>query len=341
VFVTAAATMALDPLYTLVARGDPLIHARKLILTRPRKPLSRDDRAFVDRFNDELQSLGDTIAVLPRLLLTWNVGWVFLAFLVLFAVALVVERDRRLLALAIWVVTVWGFMAVVGLGSLPSGRWILNITNIRYWYPLVPPLVIGALGGGFLLVRRVAPARQAAVASIVVTFALALVALVPGVAEYRSCAAKDVWASSPRERWYELRRWLAGSEAQRYDVIRADPQTTRLAPLFMRTTFGDRVWHGRVWPFWLPKEGPLQSPERTNVLVLIHKDRFRAAPVLEELRADRSPVFVSSDGMMVLLARGLTVNDGGIEPWWYVPDDLAKRRSARGCGVNPYTPALP
>jgi hypothetical protein len=337
----AVATVALDPLYAAVQYGRPFLHLRALIVNRPNRPVTGNDKPLVEHFHRQLGDLFDTIAVFPRLLLTWQVGWVFLVLVAVFVVALVVLRDRRLVILGIWCFGLWAIMAVLGLGSLPSGRWILNITNIRYWYPLLPPLAMGALGGGYLLAVRFAPPVRGVRVAHSVPAVLAALALVPGVVEFKNCAAKDVWASEPAPRWHELRAWLASPEGERYRTIFTDKDTDRLAPLFTSSTFGDPSWSGSVRPFRRPDQRTVYPPESTAALVLIDKDRFRTSSDLDELRADWLPVFVSDDGAMVVLAHRSTLGDGGAVgqgSWWQVPDDLAKRRAAQGCGANPYRP---
>jgi hypothetical protein len=338
--LVASATVALDPLYTLARYGDPLLHARLLVVARPHRPISAADRAQVERFHDELGNVFDTVAVFPRLLLTWRAGWVLLLFVALFVAALVIRRDRRLYLLAAWFFSVWAFMAVIGLGSLPSGRWILNITNVRYWYPLLPPLVMGGLAGAYLLAQRFAPRLRGVPVVTAITASLAAFALVPAVVEFNACAAKDVWASEPAARWHELRSWLASSEAQSYRVVLTDKNTSRLLPAFTNSTFGDPLWRGDIRGFVIRK-GIVRPPRDQQALVLIDKDRFRLDSTLSELRDGWSPAFVSEDGMMVVLAHASTSTSNGAEPgeaWWHVPDDFTKRRLAHGCGTNPYRP---
>jgi hypothetical protein len=334
------ATVLLDPLYGLVQYGRPFVHLKALLVNRPNRPVTGDDEALVEHFHEQLQTVFDTAAVLPRLLLTWHVGWLWLFLMLVFAVALVVLRDRRLVILAVWFLNVWVFMTLAGLGSLPSGRWILNITNVRYWYPAFPPLVMGALAGGYLFARRFSPSRYAVVLPAIAVAALAVVVAAPGVAEYRTCQAKDVWASEPPERWDEVRDWLARSEGRAYPVLYTDRDTERLAPFLTRGTFGGTSWPGDVRAFRRPHRAIVRPPSRSDGLVLINKDRFRAPAELERLRSDWLPVFASDDGAMVLLAHRSRAGASAStdESWWQVPDDLAKRRAAQGCGANPYRP---
>ena len=330
VAAAACATAALELVYGLVRYGDPLAHLHDLLQRGGQVPVQ-----------GELDSVLDVLLALPRVLLTWRAGWAFVLLLLVFLVAAAVLHDRRLWLLAGWCFGFWAFMTAVGLASLPSGRWILNVSSIRYWYPLFPPLVMGAFGGTLLLARAWMPSSLGTgirrLAGPVVAGA-AVVVLVPGIAEFRHCAALDVWPNDPQERWHELRSWFATPEAQRYDVLWTDEKTGRLVPAYASTTFGRRLWSGRVEAF--PDAGRRVVPpqDRPRSLVLVHKDRLRPGAAdeawLDRLRAGWSPLFVTSDGRMVALAAapagGTLVSAGD---WWRLPSP--ERPKPGHCGARP------
>ena len=338
----AVLTFCLDPLYGLARYGDPLVHAQ-LLLGRGDRTTSPERVGRVEHIVGQLNNPLDTVLVFPRLLLSWSSGWAFLLLIAIFVVALGWVRDKRLWLLAPWFLSFWIFMAILGLGTLPSGRWILNITNIRYWSPIFPPLVIGAFGGLALLVQKFMPTWRGIRLTPVVAAVVAALVLVPGFVEYSSCAAKDVWRNDPGERWKELRAWFGTEEAEAYDTVWSDGKTQRLVPAFTSTTFGHPLWHGKVEKF---KHSPQLVPA-TDVrrsLILIHKDRFQwevpeAQKRLDELRREWAPVFVSHDGRMILLAHkpvtaGEPAESG--QTWW-----ILTRREAGvlgSCGLSPYEP---
>src|SRR5215211_5648034 len=152
----AVLTFCLEPLYGYARYGDPFVHAHQL-LGRGDRITSPERVGRVEHIVGQLNNPVDTVLVLPRLLLSWNSGLAFLLLIAIFVVALGWVRERRLWLLALWFLSFWIFMAVLGLGTLSSGRWILNITNIRYWSPIFPPLVMGAFGGLALLVQKFKP----------------------------------------------------------------------------------------------------------------------------------------------------------------------------------------
>ena len=104
-------------------------------------------------------------------------------------------RDRRLWILAAWSLWFWVVMVAFALGELPSGRWIINVTNVHYWYPIFPALAMSGLGGLWLLVRRYSPPRRGLFAAELAVLALAALILLPGVAEFRSCAPRTSGAT--------------------------------------------------------------------------------------------------------------------------------------------------
>jgi hypothetical protein len=329
----ALATWVAEPLYGLVRYDEPFLHLR-FLTGRGGEPISQGRLARVEHIQGQLDNVFDTLVVFPRLLVTWHVGWVFLGLLVLFGVALAVTRDRRLALLAAWLLSFWAVMAVLGLFTLSSGRWLLNITNIRYWSPALPPLVMGAFGGLALLasgrprVRRI-PILSAAVAVVTLS------AVVPGVAQYRSCTR--FWPADPLGRWHELRSWLGTSEAQHYRVLLTDPQSRRYISAYSHSLFGKSLWDGQVNGVGRAGElVPTTAPADT--LVLVDRDEFRFRDALQRIRVGWAPVFSSSDGMMVALAaRGPARADAVTsEQWWQLPRDPLGSPRAQTCAMQPY-----
>ncbi len=335
-------TFCLEPLYGFARYGDPLVHAQQL-LGRGDRTTSPGRVGSVEHIVGQLNNPLDTILVFPRLLLSWSTGWAFLLLIAIFVVALGWVRDKRLWLLAPWFLSFWIFMAILGLGTLPSGRWILNITNIRYWYPIFPPLVMGAFGGLALLVQKFMPTwRGMRLTPLVATIVAALV-LVPGFVEYSSCAPKNVWRNDPGERWKELRAWFGTGKAEAYDIVWSDGKTQRLVPAFTSTTFGHLLWDGKVKKF----KRSLKLVPATDVrrsLILIHKDRFQgevpeAQKRLDELRREWAPVFISHDDRMILLAHEPVTTSEPAESgqaWWILTKREREAVALGSCGLSPY-----
>jgi hypothetical protein len=328
----ALATAALELLYGAARAGDPFLHAHEL--------LERGAEGAV-RVQERLDA-GQMLVLFPRLVVSWRSGWLLLLLLVLFGVALAVTRDRRLWILAAWCVSFWVVMTALGLVSLRSGTWILNITNVRYWYPILPPLVMGGFGGLVLLGRRLAPIATAARVVPIAAAALMLVLLVPGLAEFRSCASRDGWKTDPRARWVDLRGWFGTPEADRYDQLWTDWRTHRLVPAYTSTTFGRELWGGELHAFQKLDGATVAAAERANGVILIHKDHLwrdvpRPGASLLALRDDWAPIFVSGDGNTLVLAHDPPAAElAAAAGTWWVRGPTADVPAPGTCGLGPY-----
>ena len=339
---TAFATVLLEPLAGLVGRGEPFVRAR-LLLSRGDLEIDPGLERRMKPVRDQLDNLLDTVVVFPRLLLSWSSGWLFLVLAALFVVALVLLRDRRLLLLGIWFGTFFAAMAVVGLGSLSSGRWILNITNVRYWYPIFPPLVMGGFGGLWLLVRSRLGGRLGARVAQAGALSLASAVLVPGFVEFSSCSRAEAWRNDPAARWHELRSWLATPKAARFETVWTDLHTGRLLPAFTSSTFGSTLWEGDVATLGPSRRVP--AGEEGASLLLVHKDRWgrstEARRSLRELRRRWTALFVSSDRRMVVLAHESSgaARVPGAGHWWRLSSTFVPQAAPGTCGRSPYAPA--
>jgi hypothetical protein len=333
----ALATASLELLYGLVGPGDPLARVHEL-LERGDKPIRPARRLFIEHLHSQLNDPLDSVLVFPRLLLSWDIGWLFLLLIGIFAVALVRFRDRRLWLFGAWSLSFWAVMVVFGLWRLPSGDLIVNVTNIRYWYPIFPALLMGAFGSLALLgSRSIPPLRGIRVAHVLAT-GLAALALIPGSLEFSNCAAKDVWRNEPAERWHELRSWFASPRADAYGVIWSDNVTQRLVPAYTSTTFGRRLWEGTVKRLPSSDSGVGLSPLRRS-LVLVHRGGRLPTPWARRLERDWSPVFVSDDGSLILLAYKPAPGASVVAPGFSLslPLPVAGEQVDPGtCGLSPY-----
>jgi hypothetical protein len=329
----ALATASLELLYGWAYMGDPFVHAR-LLLERGNGEVV-DGQVRMEYIQDQLGSLLDTLLVLPRLLLAWDSGWAFILLAALCLFALVRLRDRRLWLLAAWFLSFLVAMALVGLGSFSSGHWVLNITNIRYWYPIFPPLVMGAFGGLWLLLRGRFNGPRGLRLSQLAVVALAALALIPGLREFSGCDSREAWRNDPAKRWHDLRQWFSTAEAGRMSVVWTDRYTSRLLPAYTSSTFGREIWHGDIETF----DSLGDVPPTGDSLLLVHKDRWSAwrdgPEALEGLRDEWSPLFVTSDQRMVVLAAA--GNEATAEgAWWELWTGFIPAAPGGTCGRNPY-----
>jgi hypothetical protein len=324
----AVVSGSVELIYAAARTGNPFLHASRLLDHEG----GGATEGRIEHIQSQLGNPFETLAVFPRLLLAWGSGWLLLGLLALFVVALVGTRDRRLWFFAVWLFSYWLVMALVGLVSLPSGAWVVNITNVRYWYPVFPALAMGGFGGFALLATRFLPHRGVALVPVAAA-ALTLIVLVPGVVEFKSCEGDPAWRTEPRERWTELRSWFGTPAADRYGELWTDWRTHRLVPAYASTTFGRDLWDGSV-SYVLRLDGdPVPPRARSDAAILVHREYLRRD--IAELRDDWRPVFATEDGALVVLASG---EPGHSASWWTPLPPAPDRADPGTCGVSPYEP---
>jgi len=226
------------------AYGDPFTRLRVLVERSfsGRESLVAEEIRQARRAMQD--SLFESLTIFPRLLLDYGVGSLFLALAGLLAVGTAVTRDRRLLVLAAWVFGVWLLVCVIGLYETAEEGSILKVSKLRYWHPILPPLVLGGLGATALLGQRVtAWLRLGSLgrvlrAGLVACLAVALV--VVGMGDARAHAMPR--AESP---YPEFRSWLA-REGESFDLIVSPLGLTRRIRVYTRAFWGEPIWDGSV-----------------------------------------------------------------------------------------------
>jgi hypothetical protein len=169
---------------------------------------------------------------------------------------------------------------------------------------------------------------------------LALVTIVPALAEFRSCADRDGWRNEPRGQWVDLRSWFASPEADRYGALWTDWRTHRLVPAYTSTTFGRELWGGSIHAFLGLDADPVPRAERADAVILVHKDHLRrdvddAAKGLAALRGTWAPISTSDDGNTVVLAH-VPPAQGDPGRWWRLSSVPGEAVEPGTCGTTPY-----
>jgi hypothetical protein len=341
-FVAAAAlaTASLELVYGAIRSGNPFLHAEKL-LERTNEESAGPGNARLERIQDHLDAPLETFLVFPRLLLSWWSGWLLLLLLALFVAALATTRDRRLAILAGWCFSFWAVMALLGLVSLPSGGLVVNITNVRYWYPVLPSVAMGAFLGLALLGERLGFARSGV--RLLATGALAAAVIAPGLVEFDDCASRSLWRNDSRGEWLELRDWFSTPVADRYDALWTDWRTHRLVPAYTSSTFGRKLWDGETDAFRELNSSAVSEAHRPDGVLLIHRDHLwrdvpRPGPSLARLRGEWVPVFAAESGNILVLtpqasAPGAVATAGA---WWTRPAAAGDSAEPESCGISPY-----
>lgn len=234
----ALAVFALEVLWNWWLLDDPLIRLRETF----RKPVPGAPQDAMNAARAEGQ--GSTLArlaMLPRLLLANSTGIVFVGLLGSLAAAAAVKRSRTLLILGAWTAVPAGILTLTGLIEDQHGKSILFNGMMRYWYAVLPPLLVGGLAGGAALAGRIRPWRGIRLGGVlVVVVATAGVLLAVGDLSrhrgfYRAGATE----------YHDLRSWLA-TNGEAWDVLWTTDRMSRVAGMYTRSTFGRPLWHGAV-----------------------------------------------------------------------------------------------
>ncbi len=187
----------------------------------------------------------EMLTALPKAVVEYRAGWILVAlFVVLIATAALV-RSPGLRLLALWTaVPMVLLMATIQFAWLFDNR-ILRAEKLRYWLPVVPPLVVGGVVAVLALGRWLGGdgGRRAAV---VIAALLTVVSLTLTGADLDDLGH---YTRTGKNQMLELREWAATS-GQTCATLWVDADqwraTSRWVPMYLRTFWGTPVWEGEV-----------------------------------------------------------------------------------------------
>lgn len=189
----------------------------------------------------------EMLTAMPRNVWALDAGWILLLLFMLLMFAALFVGSPQLRLLALWVVVPMVLlMAVIQFAWLFDNR-ILRAEKLRYWLPVIPPLIVGGIIAALALGRRVAgePGRR---------LAIGVVALLTVVSLVLTGAELDDQPGLTRtglDQFLEFREWAATS-GQTCSVLWVDADqwraSSRWVPMYLRTFWGSSVWNGTVRP---------------------------------------------------------------------------------------------
>jgi hypothetical protein len=174
-------------------------------------------------------------------------GWLFVGALVLTVTGAIVYRDRRLYLVLAMFATLWLPLTLWG-GLIDPYQAALRVQLPRYWFAVLPGILIGALGTIALALRRLrsSTTRRVAVA------ALALIGLAYVV------PAGVVLAGVKRdEDWRALRVWFA--EHPEVTDVYIDGRSRQTLLFYQNSATGKKIFKGEVHTF---ERGADELPEQ-------------------------------------------------------------------------------
>ncbi|GAB3428016.1 hypothetical protein [Flindersiella endophytica] len=221
---------------------------------------------------------------------------------------------RRVGWLLVWAGLVYVPLVLLG-GLLDPDAPKLRLQLTRYWFPVIPAIVIGGVAVGWLvarwLARRVPPLRRrAGVIAAVCVLAVGgtgLAMAAPGWQQQRGYRTLHTYQLS------EFRGWLAAHSSE-VDVLWTDARTVRILPLYFSGPAGGVNWSGRLRTMYPPESvqasvGVLPEPGEYVVLYSVkgrwpcdHCYRYTRKLFGDPLKVPSrwQQVFASSDGSLLV-----------------------------------------
>ncbi len=274
---------------------DPLARVRSVLghgegpMSSPALGYYRDQERlwYVNRLPEELGMLPEG-------------GWLTAALVATVAGAIASPSHRLLLG---WVASLGVPLLLLG-GVLDPSEPMLRLSNLRYWFPIVPAISLGGVGATWLaarwLLRMVeVPLAARDVVAGILALAAALVPL-SMASDERSDDPRYVAAGAVQ--LDELRSWLATSDPP-VERLWADSRTRRIVPLVAAKWGSEQGWSGEVLALSAADE-----PRPGDHVLLYSADRGvcgRCRNALEpvlgspaSVPASWTPAFATDDGIV-------------------------------------------
>lgn len=187
----------------------------------------------------------EMLTALPRAVVEFRAGWIVIVLFVVLIAAASVVRAPGLRLLALWTVVPMGLlMATIQFAWLFDNR-ILRAEKLRYWLPVLPPLVVGGVVAILALGRWLGgdSGRRAGVVAVSMLTVVSLALTGNDLDD----AAK--YTRTGKNHMLEFREWAATS-GQTCTTLWVDADqwraTTRWVPMYLHTFWGTPVWEGEV-----------------------------------------------------------------------------------------------
>ena len=175
--------------------------------------------------------------------------------------------SRRLRILLVWAALFYVPLVTLG-GVLDPEHPMLRILKERYWLPLVPAVMLGAVAGVWLSTRAVGrrvPFLRARAGLVAGAVTCAVVAVPVGIAQQaRTTDLTDplnaTYAANGGTQLEQFRSWLGSRPDGDVRAIWADQRSVRLVRVFVNGTVGGAVWDGRLATWYAPGQAPATEP---------------------------------------------------------------------------------
>lgn len=305
----ALAMLCVELVHGTLLFGDPFAHIRRVVsfkgpsLSTPAPAIAGQDG----------YTLVDAFSILPgRLLQVVEGGWLFILLTAGLALGLVLAvalrrpaAAKRLLLPLVWVLMIYALLSLASWSTNGRGGSVINISKVRYWFPIFPGLAVGGAIGllspfdGEGVNRWV----RHGVALVLTTFAaLGAWASVDSIDESRLFVANGAGSE-----FREFRDWISTDGASVTELhVDSDygRALDRVLPMFTRTAFGRPLWSGEI------ERLVVSEPTAVNDLdgpVAVHRrstdwlaGKEQMPTYLAQLPSEWTPMFISSNGLLAV-----------------------------------------
>lgn len=308
----ALTMLVVEFIHGFVLFGNPFAHIVKVIDRKAPSLTSPAAAPYIE--GTAGNTLGEAALILPRLLLDNEDGaWLFVLLTVGLGVgvvgALVLRRGvslKRLVIPVVWIAVVYALLTLSTWATNPRGGSVINITKIRYWYPLFPALTVGGATGLLLLVDGDAVNRWLRRTWIAV---LGLAAVAGAFFSLNSIDESSTFvANGAGAEFREFRDWIAdeGNDVEQLHVDNGHGRALdRILPMYARTAFGRPLWSGTfdrldvdAAPTIAEIDGPVASHRLSNQWLVSSADTL--PEYLAQMPEDWLPIFISSNGSLAV-----------------------------------------
>ena len=227
-------------------------------------------------------------------------GWLW-GFLVVTMGGSTIWPTHRLLL--VWVACMAVPLSLLG-GVIEPAEPMLRLTNFRYWFPIIPAIVLGGVGGAWLATRWVvgrllaSPGLRDTVAGVI---AIAVV-VTPLAAASEAREHDPRYVAAGAVQLDELRTWLVTGKDP-VERLWADARTSRILRLIAAAPRGEDRWDGDI--LTLAADGA--EPKPGDHVLLYSEGRgicSRCRDALERalgspvsISESWTPVFATDDGI--------------------------------------------
>lgn len=223
----------------------------------------------IGRLPASTDSALEKLSTLPRIL-GLNVRGTLLMLLGGFGIiSALLTRDRGLVGLAVWTLLYWSLLMIAYIWVDSYGFPVLRATLVRYWYPILPALIVGGFGGVHVVLMRAGVTDKA---RTLLLGGIGAVLLTMGVLAVLPLTRSGTF---PGE-FHQFRNWLA-AEGTDVEVIWTDQRTGWLLLLYTNSTFGEKIWSGQVMPFNTARR--FRPPEDVSGGLMVYFDTFFRMPL--------------------------------------------------------------